>query len=348
MTTQTPQTLITGSRDSSPSEHPPAERGLAIAGVTALVSGVAVFVNSYGVRTYTDATAYTTAKNAVAAVVLLLFTAATVVAARHRPEQPHEQRCTPNRPARWRRWTGMASIAVIGGSVPFVLFFEGLARASAKDAAFIHKTLVVWVAILAVTFLRERVGWLQVVAIALLIMGQWMLGVKLASLRPGSGELMIAAATLMWSVEVVVAKRLLPSVDSRYLGVIRMGGGVLLLLVWLGITGRLADVWPASGEAARWVMATGALLGLYVGTWYAALARARAVDVTAVLTLAIIVTALLDTWVKGTSLSPQLAGLGIVGAGVALAAAGANRSSFRRARRPAFTTPSEPASALDR
>ena len=47
---------------------------------------------------------------------------------------------------------------MIGGSVPFVLFFEGLARAEATQAAFIQKTLVVWVALLAVPLLRERFG----------------------------------------------------------------------------------------------------------------------------------------------------------------------------------------------
>ncbi|MCX7621550.1 MAG: DMT family transporter [Acidimicrobiales bacterium] len=292
--------------------------GLLLAGVTALVSGIAVFVNSYGVKSYADATAYTTAKNAVAAIVLcsvLVFSWARsrqTGRATAPPTEPNERR------RHWIRWVRASSIAIIGGSVPFVLFFEGLARASAKDAAFIHKTLVVWVAILAMVFLRERVGWLQVAAIALLVSGQWMLGFNYEALRLGNGELLIAGATLLWSVEVVMVKRLLGSFDASSLAVVRMGGGVVVLVGWLVLTGRLGALWPTSGDAARWVVATGLLLGMYVISWYEALVRARAIDVTAVLTLAVPVTAILDATIKGTPLAPQTAGLLAVAAGVVL------------------------------
>ena len=71
-----------------------------------------------------------------------------------------------------RQWLALLAVAVVGGSVPFVLFFEGLARAEATQAAFIHKTLVVWVVMLAVPLLRERVGPPHALAVALLIAGQ--------------------------------------------------------------------------------------------------------------------------------------------------------------------------------
>jgi hypothetical protein len=56
----------------------------------------------------------------------------------------------------------------------------------------------------------------------------------------------------------------------------------------------------------------------YVATWYAALARAQAVDVTAVLVLAAIVTALLNAGYAGASL--DVLGLGLIAAGGALIA----------------------------
>src|SRR5438105_4626479 len=46
--------------------------GLLLALVTACISGVSVFVNSYGVKSFHSASTYTTAKNLVAAVILLL------------------------------------------------------------------------------------------------------------------------------------------------------------------------------------------------------------------------------------------------------------------------------------
>ena len=51
-----------------------------------------------------------------------------------------------------------AVIGVLGGGVAFLLFFSGLAMASAPTAAFIHKTMFIWVALMAGPFLGERLG----------------------------------------------------------------------------------------------------------------------------------------------------------------------------------------------
>ena len=80
-------------------------------------------------------------------------------------------------PAKRGHWLALLAVAVIGGSVPFVLFFEGLARAEATQAAFIQKTLVVWVALLAVPLLKERFRAPHALAIVLLLVGQaWLAG----------------------------------------------------------------------------------------------------------------------------------------------------------------------------
>ena len=119
--------------------------GLMLALLTAVISGFAIFLNSYGVKAVGNATVYTTAKNVVAALVLC----AVVAAGRTRG-------VTVSRPQGRGQWWGLVAIGVIGGSVPFVLFFEGLARASSTQAAFLNKTLVLWVALLAVVILKER------------------------------------------------------------------------------------------------------------------------------------------------------------------------------------------------
>ena len=131
--------------------------GLGLALTAAVVSGFSVYTNSYGVRAFGNASVYTTAKNAVAAIVLA---AALAVAGR----RVKREGFTPPRGV--AEWGGLAVIAVVGGSVPFILFFEGLARVPSGDAAFIQKTLVVWVALLAVPLLRERVGPWHVAAVA--------------------------------------------------------------------------------------------------------------------------------------------------------------------------------------
>lgn len=284
--------------------------GIALALATAVVSGVSVFVNAYGVRTFPDATTYTTAKNVVATLVLVALVALGPGRSRER------SRLT--RPVDARQWLGLAVIGTLGGSVPFVLFFEGLSRASSAQAAVLHKTLVLWVALLAVTLLRERLHWTHWLAVALLLIGQAGLGGGFP--RLGSAELMILAATLMWSVEVIVAKRLLASLSSWTVGVARMGLGSLVLLGWLLVHGDLARLMRLTPTQLGWALLTGVLLAAYVGTWFAALKRAQAVDVTAVLVLAVPITAALDAAVKGAALGPHAGWLVLVLAGGGLAA----------------------------
>ena len=293
--------------------------GIALAFVTSVVSGVAVYVNSRGVAHFDDATVYTTAKNALAGA-LLLAVAVPLLAA------PRAAGGTPRLPETRRAWLGVVAIACIGGSVPFVLFFEGLSRADATQAAFIHKTLVLWVALLAVPLLRERLGPAHVAAIGLVLAGQAWLAGEPGTVAFGAGETMILAATLLWAVEVVLAKRLLGAIAPRTLAAARMAGGTLLLGAWLGLSGRAGDLAALGAEQWGWAALTGLLLAAYVASWYAALARAQAVDVTAVLVFGAVVTALIAHAADGTALDP----LGLV-----LVTSGALVIALAALRRPA-------------
>ena len=281
--------------------------GILLALTTAAISGVSVFVNASGVKSFDSATVYTTAKNVVAALVLLAVVGLAGGAG---------ARLT--RPAGTRLWVALAVVGLVGGALAFVLFFEGLARATSPQAAFLHKTLVLWVALLALPLLHERLQWGHWLAIGLLVVGQ----VGLAGGLPssfGTSGLLILGATLLWSVEVVVAKWLLRGVSSWTVAVSRMGVGSLALLAWLAVRGQLGALTSMTAEQLGWVLVTGVLLAGYVGTWFAALARAQAVDVTAVLVLAAPVTAALSAVVKGTALAPQAAWLTLVVVGGALA-----------------------------
>jgi drug/metabolite transporter (DMT)-like permease len=294
-------------------------RGLTLALAAALVSGVAVFVNSYGVRAVPDATVYTTAKNLVAAALLVGAALAWPLPAR--PRVPRFAR--PTRPA---HLVGLGAVAVIGGSVPFVLFFEGLARASSSQAAFVHKTLLVWVALLAVPLLGERLRGLQVAAIGLLLAGQAVLGGGLSGFRFGAGEGLILAATLLWAVEVVLAKWLLRDVAPRVVGVVRMAAGAILLVAWVGATGRWSALVGLDRQGWAWAALTGTVLAGYVALWFSALALAPAVDVTAVLVPAAVVTGVLNVAVKGVAATDTtVAGMLIVLTGAAMAAAARTR-----------------------
>ena len=308
-TTRNPREATTGTTDRR-------RAGIALAGVTAVVSGVSVFVNGYGVGHFDDATTYTTAKNLVAATVIA---AMFLTQRRHAPDR-RTLDTPPVGPAR-RRLT-LAAIAVIGGSIPFVLFFEGLARVSSSDAAFIHKTLVVWVAVLATVFLRERLSAPHVVAIVLILGGYASVAGGVGLPVVGVGELLILLATLCWSVEVVLARSLLRrGVPEMSVSTWRMAGGVTILVGWAGVRGAIGDLIALSPTQWGWALLTGVFLTAYVVTWHHALSRAQAVDVTAVLAAAVILTALLNGAVRGAAVDPLglallLAG-GLVVAGVA-------------------------------
>jgi drug/metabolite transporter (DMT)-like permease len=318
--TQAPASAI----DLRPSPFPRSPTaGLALAFATALISGVAVFANGYGVTAFgSGGGVYTTAKNLVAAVVLLLVGAA---ATKGRSEEGF------TRPRTGRQWAGLGLVAVIGGSVPFLLFFEGLARASSVQAAFLHKSLLIWVVLLAWPLLGERIGPLQVVAIGLLLVGQAALQGGIGQVGFGSGEVMILAATLLWSIEVIVAKRLLGSLSSLTVGTARMALGCVVLLAYIAVTGSMDDLLAVSGTQWAWAALTGGLLAAYVATWYLALARARAIDVTAVLVFGAVVTALLAIGVQGAE--PQAIALALLVLGTVIVLVAAQRRGVPEAAR---------------
>lgn len=260
--------------------------GVLLAVATALISGVSIYVNGLAVKQLPDPAVYTTLKNGVAALVLLALALATVRSATVRAV-----------PA--RSWGWLAVIGLVGGSVPFLLFFAGLAQASAPSAAFIHKTLFVWVALLAVPLLGERLGLVQLGAIGVLLAGQALI-LTPAGVTWGIGETMIAVATLLWAVETIVAKRVLRSVPAAVVGAGRLGIGLVVLVAYLAATGSLGTLGTLTGVQWGWVLLTGLLLSGYVGTWFAALQRAPASLVTSILVLGAPVTAAIQALQAGT------------------------------------------------
>lgn len=287
--------------------------GIAMALMTAIISGFAIFTNGYGVASWVgsgvSSGTYTTAKNLVAALFLggLLF-----AMSRRRSEDGF------TRPSTRSQWLWLATVGLIGGSVPFLLFFEGLARATSAQAAFIHKTLLIWVAILAVSLLRERLGLAHVAALGLLVWGQVSLVGGITDLGLGSGELMVLAATLMWSVEVVIAKKLLSSLSPLTVGTARMGLGIVVLVAYGLATGAFAGLGQLGWAQWGWALLTGLILFGYVSTWYVGLARAQAIDVTAVLVFGAVITAVLQAGFNGVDLAANAPGLTLLTVGTAI------------------------------
>jgi drug/metabolite transporter (DMT)-like permease len=273
----------------------PRRVGLGLALVTALISGVSIYVNGLATREFADPTLFATLKNTLVGLALLMLVArSTTLGEIKRLDGRHA--------------LGLALLGVIGGSIPFVLFFEGLAQVTSGNAAFLHKTLFVWVAVLAPLVLRERLGAGQVGALSVLLLATVLLGGP-GALDLGMGAAMVLAATLLWSVEVVLAKRLLHGVSSTLSAAARMGVGAVLLLAYVTAEGNLGSLTHLTSVQWAWGVGTAILLFGYVTTWYAALKRAPATAVTCVLTLGAPITALLTTLAGRPAPRPdQLAG----------------------------------------
>jgi drug/metabolite transporter (DMT)-like permease len=280
--------------------------GLGLALATALISGVSIYLNKFALAAVGDVLLFTTLKNTLVGLSLAAY---LLVAGR---------RLAPFSQSR-RQWLGLAALAIVGGSLPFLLFFRGLALASAPSAALIHKSLFLWVALLAAPLLGERPARWTLAGLGLLVLGHLLHGWPQAW-GWGGGESLILLATLLWSVETILARRLLPGLPVAVAAAARMAGGALIMWAYLFAAGGTAGLAALPVVAWGWIVLTSALLLGYVTTWYAALRRAPAVVVTSVLTAGAAVTAGLTLVVEGRAAGPVaalgllagLAGMGLI------------------------------------
>ena len=256
---------------------------------TTVVSGFSVYVNKFGVSQVPDAFVYTTIKNSL--VVIGLLTAVGLFAGWQEMRQFTR-----------RQWAGWFGLGLIGGGVPFLLFFQGLSMASAPSAALIHKTLFLWVALLGAPLLREKLGSWQLAGLGILAIGIFLLQPP-SGWGWGQGENLILIATLLWAVETILAKKVLAGITPRTAALGRMGVGVLIMWAFLALTGRAGPALALNGTQWFWVAVTSLFLMAYVWTWYSALKAAPATLVTSVLTLAAIITILLTAVFEGRAMS---------------------------------------------
>jgi drug/metabolite transporter (DMT)-like permease len=298
--------------------------GLGLALVTALISGVSVFLNGKFISLFDDPTLLAAVRNGIVGLVLI----GIAVASGGLRELVRLS---------WRARLGLLAVGIVGGGISFALFFNGLAASSSPAAAIIHKTLFIWVAALAIPLLGERVGPLQVAALGLLLAGTIVLA-PAGSIGAGTGELMVVGATLLWSVEVILAKRLLRGgVPVSLLAAARMAVGAAALFTIVGVTGRIGAMAAFGVEQWFAIGITAVLLTGYVLSWFSALQRAPATSVTSILVVGAVVTTILQSWSTGGLPAPTAAtGNLLLAAGgvVAVVAAWLAGGRFRPAPSP--------------
>lgn len=255
------------------------KQGYFLAFLAALFSGVAVFLNKFAVDFWKNSSAFTTAKNISVALILTLIVVIL--------EKSNFSKISK------KIWIKLSLLGLIGGSIPFLLFFKGLSLIPAADAAFIQKTLFIWVAILAYFFLKEKISVVQILALAILGVSILMLG-KPNGIKFNYGELLVLLATLIWSCEAILVQKFTQEIPPTLAVWGRMFLGSIILLGYLAFRGSLHSVIPTNAGQLSWLLISVALLFGYVMTFYAAIRHASATVATSVLVIAAPVTILLN------------------------------------------------------
>jgi len=271
------------------------QKALLLALSTTVISGFSVFFSSLATKVITNSNILTTAKNILVALVLSLFVSSPLIFKKLKELGKKD-------------WLNLVLVGFIGGSIPFLLFFKGLSLTSPVNAGFIHKTLFIWVTFLAIPLLKEKITKIQWFALTILLVGNYFLvGGKTWTFH--SADFLILAATFLWAIEFIIAKKLLANLNPIIVSWGRMFFGAIFLTLYLLLTQQAGGLLSLSSTQWLWLVISAAFLLGYVITWYQALQKLPASLVTSVLVIASPITTALNsifvshkyTWQQGLS-----------------------------------------------
>jgi len=277
-------------------------KGFLLVFLTALVSGASIFANSFAVKGFNPA-GFTFLKAAIVSVFLFSL----LLLAKKLPSLKALSKS---------QWAKLAAIGLIGGSIPFLLFFYALQLTTAVNAGFLHKTLFIWATAFAVLFLKEKIDKRFIAAAFLLLAGNFLL-FNISSF--GFPEILILLATLLWAGENTLSKHVLKELSGTIVAFGRMFFGSLFILAFLAFTGQAGTVLQFSLPQAQWLLLTGLFLLAFVLTFYNGLKHLPLHKAASILLLAQPITAFLSLAFLGKAISlEQGFGLLLIIAGVFL------------------------------
>jgi len=280
--------------------------GILLVLATAFISGLSTFVNFYAVKG-TSSDAFVTVRNVMVAAA---FVPVAFFATR-------SLRAPALRTVDWGR---LVLIGLIGGAIPFLLFFHGLqiatAAGGAATASFGYRTLFLWATVFGIVVLHEKFHWRVALGATLLLAGS-VLMLSLTSPIWTDGTAYVLAATVLWAAEYTVSKRTLRDLPSATVALGRMGFGAIFLVGYLSLTTQWGAVSGFSGAQWEWVGISAALLGAFVASFYPGLKRVDLGVASSALVLGFPITWALAVLVQGASFTlAQAAGAVAVVAGV--------------------------------
>ncbi|MBU0666281.1 MAG: DMT family transporter [Nanoarchaeota archaeon] len=255
------------------------KKGIGLVFGTAIISGISVFLNAFGVKDI-NPFLFTGAKNFLVAICLL----STLILFKN---------FSSLKKLNIKQWTNLVFIGLIGGSIPFLLFFKGLQLISPAQGSFIHKTMILWVGILALIFLKEKINVKLIVGLIILLAGNFLL-LKITSFDLTTGALLVFAATIFWSVEIILSKKLLKNTSGNVLAFGRMFFGSIFIFLYLLFTNQLSGMMSLTTPQLGWIVLTSIFLFVYVTTFYNGLKYIKASTAIAILSLGAVITTILN------------------------------------------------------
>src|SRR3989344_3964358 len=234
-------------------------KGVWLVFATALISGFSIFLNKFSVS-MVQPYLFTFLKNIM--TTLFLFSLLLLL-----------REFSTLKTLSLRHWGRLVIIGLVGGSIPFLLFFKGLSLTSSAAGSFVHKTVFI--------------------SALLLLAGNFLL-LKLQTFSFGTGELLILLATVFWAVENILSKDLVKTVSGTIVAFGRMFFGSLFILLFLAFTQDLGQLMQLTGKQLLWTVFTSLLLFGYTYTWYNGIKTVKITTATAILLLGSPVTTLLN------------------------------------------------------
>jgi len=295
-------------------------KGFLLVLLTAVVSGISIFANSFAVQGF-NPFAFTFLKNA--AVAVFLFSIIILL-----------KELSAIRKLSGKQLLQLASIGLVGGSIPFLIFFYALKFTPAINAGFLHKTIFIWASLFAFLFIKERPSKSFAIAALLLLLGNFILFSISSFAVP---ELLVLMASLLWALELSISKNALKHLSGTVVAFGRMFFGSLFILAFLFYTGQLQDALAVSVPQFHWVLVSSCFLLAYVFTFYNGLKHLPVHKAASILLLAQPVTAFLSLAFLNEALTLKEAfGLLLVIAGILLAAGTAFLLSKAKSKGPSI------------
>jgi drug/metabolite transporter (DMT)-like permease len=203
-------------------------------------------------------------------------------------------------------------VSLIGGSIPYALYFRGLQLSTPVTASLIDHTQFLLVALFALAVLGERFGAGVWAALAVLFVGL-SAGVAASAVRLDPGVPFLVGGTVLFAADFVLMKYLLRGVSPFTVIVFKMGVGSLLLVAFVAVTGHLGQVTVLAPLQWAYVGITGLILLSFTAASVMGLRHASATAVTAIPAGSPLVTTLLVVVAQGGAVAPaRLIGLLLV------------------------------------